>query len=479
MITLLIADDEKLIRAGVRKILLESLSVPLRIIEAKNGAEALELVRSERPELLVTDIRMPVMDGVELMRSVSAMDGAPAIIVLSGFDDFAYAKQAIQHGALAYILKPLDRSELVDAVGKAIVQRRQAEKASCERALKRVIEEGRIDLGEASALAGFASAFRCASVAGERCLASLDRLSRAEHYVIERRHGYLCLVIPSESMPLLLELGEAEGLSIGMSEEGKDVAALRTLRQQSQIALMSRFFAQAPACRSYSGENALQDPSAIDAEYNKLVERLDISQADEAAKAVSRFLDFDGSPEERRPAALFYAYSKITGDLFRRFPGYSDSDTYLHLKSIMIENLWQFSSLDEWRASVSDYVVYLSVLLKKGTVAYPFIEEALGYIAKNLDNNINMAIVANQVSVNYTYFSEKFKEHTGLNFNEYLKRLRIERAKSLLEEGCFKVYEVAERSGFSDVKYFMKTFKDLTGLSPGEYKARRQASPGP
>ena len=87
-----------------------------------------------------------------------------------------------------------------------------------------------------------------------------------------------------------------------------------------------------------------------------------------------------------------------------------------------------------------------------------------------------MAMVANQVSVNYTWFSEKFKEHTGVNFNEYLKRLRLEEAERLLEQGCFKVYEVAERAGFGDVKYFMKTFKDSTNMSPTEWKRKHAAN---
>ena len=81
-----------------------------------------------------------------------------------------------------------------------------------------------------------------------------------------------------------------------------------------------------------------------------------------------------------------------------------------------------------------------------------------------------MTVVANHVSVNYTYFSEKFKEHTGINFNDYLKNLRLAEAKRLLEKGCYKVYEVAENAGFGDVKYFMKTFKENTGVSPGEYR---------
>jgi two-component system response regulator YesN len=87
-----------------------------------------------------------------------------------------------------------------------------------------------------------------------------------------------------------------------------------------------------------------------------------------------------------------------------------------------------------------------------------------------------MAMVANQVDTNYTWFSEKFKEHTGVNFNEYLKKLRIDEACKLLEKGCYKIYEVAERSGFGDAKYFMKTFKESTGVSPGEWKRIHEKS---
>ena len=161
-------------------------------------------------------------------------------------------------------------------------------------------------------------------------------------------------------------------------------------------------------------------------------------------------------------------------NLFARFPGYTDTDVYLHLKSIMIENIWQYKNLEEWKRCVNDYIVYLAALLKQNTTEYPYITEAIDYVKKHFTKNINMAMVANQVSVNYTWFSEKFKEHTGINFNEYLKRLRLEEAERLLEQGCYKVYEVAERSGFGDVKYFMKTFRECNGMSPTEWKRKHR-----
>ena len=145
MISIVIADDEKLIRAGIKKILTTSFDVPLAIHEAKNGQEALALCKQELPELIITDIRMPIMDGVELMKQLNQLETKPAIIVLSGFDDFSYAKEAIANGAVSYILKPVDKKELITAVNSAITFSRKDEKKRNEAILKQIAEQGHLD----------------------------------------------------------------------------------------------------------------------------------------------------------------------------------------------------------------------------------------------------------------------------------------------------------------------------------------------
>ena len=124
MTELIVADDEKNIRAGLLKILSESFPGQLRIREAKNGEEALALAQDCPADIVITDIRMPKLDGVALMRALSAFANPPSIIVLSGYDDFSYAREAIRSGARAYILKPVDRNELV-ARSKTQVRRKR------------------------------------------------------------------------------------------------------------------------------------------------------------------------------------------------------------------------------------------------------------------------------------------------------------------------------------------------------------------
>ncbi|MNG12783.1 HTH-type transcriptional activator Btr [compost metagenome] len=101
-------------------------------------------------------------------------------------------------------------------------------------------------------------------------------------------------------------------------------------------------------------------------------------------------------------------------------------------------------------------------------------KKATQYIQENFDKDLNMAMVSNHVSFNYSYFSQAFKEYTGESFVHYLKRLRIERARELLATTDFKVYEISEKAGFENVKHFSRVFKEMEGVSPQEYRDLRE-----
>jgi two-component system response regulator YesN len=486
MITIVVADDEKIIRAGLKKILTSSMNVPLTIIEAKNGIEALDVCKKEQPDIIITDIRMPQMDGVELMKQLSSLSHHPAIIVLSGYDDFSYAKAAIQNGAVSYILKPVDKKELLSAVNEAVAVTKKEEKARNEKKLRAIVDEGRLETNDELLSCNFNNGLYVVTVTGDHCSEILSQtLQPVQYYILEQKKQFACFVIPREARYLLETDMSLSQFALGISTGSESISTLRTLCRQSFTAMLQCFFADGSNAAvekkrigifSFVESDEPIDFSVSDKKYERCVSKLDIATAEEAQQSVDDLLSFSNVAPAICTETLNYVYNKITTNLFTRFPGYSDNDVYLHLKSIMIENIWQFENLDEWKHCVNDYIVYLTALLKRNQTEYPYIDDAIEYIKKHYTKNINMAMVANQVSVNYTWFSEKFKEHTGVNFNEYLKRLRLEEAERLLEQGCFKVYEVAERAGFGDVKYFMKTFKDSTNMSPTEWKRKHAAN---
>ncbi|MCQ2591203.1 MAG: response regulator [Treponema sp.] len=475
MIEIVIADDEKLIRAGIAKIITKSLeNIELKIVEAKNGQEALDICKADEPQVLLTDIRMPIMDGVELMKNVSQLEVKPEIIVLSGFDDFVYAKSAIENGALSYILKPVDKTELVNAVQQAISTFRKIEKQRTEDNLKTIINEGRINKQNSLSDANFVNGYYCLNIIGNQCKnAIIQAMDNINYYTLESKKGFESIIIPREAEYIIKSDFSLSQYSIGISSPSNNISSLRFFKKQAFIAILQIFFAQEKkGVFIYEEQEQALDFTKLNDDFEHCISQLTITEPEEINKRIKALFNFATTDDSAKNKAemLFFLYTKITENLFTRFSAYTESDFYLHLKGIMIENILQCKTLEEWIKNVSDYTIYISELLKRNNVEYPFIEEALEYIKANFTKNINMAMVANQVSINYTWFSEKFKEHMGMNFNEYIKRMRIDEACRLLQKDCYKVYEVAERSGFGDVKYFMKTFKEATGLTPSEWK---------
>ncbi|WP_294431438.1 response regulator [uncultured Treponema sp.] len=472
MTKILIVDDEKLIRAGITKILSDSFDKSVIFMEAKNGAEAFEICKSELPDVMITDIRMPVMDGVALMQSVSELPQKPAIIVLSGFDDFSYAKAAIENGAMSYILKPVDENELLKVVKKALSEvRRDAQKHNEEK-LRSLISEGHFSEDVAQETAEFAkNGMYCVSLCSPLCNRSdVDFLDGVTHYIIKQKRGFMDFLISKDSLDRVISNPQFSDSSLGISRLSSSISDLRRIQHESFCALLQGFFEpEKKGVFRFSDNHSSSDFTEIDAAYEKIISSLDLLNEEELRKSVKRFLDFESIEGENHAECLFYAYNKIINGLFKRYPKFSTGDTYLYIKGLMIENIMQAATLNEWKAYVLSYSIYLLELLKNQQGKYPYITKAVAYISQHYKEDITMATVANYVSMNYTWFSEKFKEQVGLNFNDYLKKFRMQQAKLLLEKGTYKVYEVAEKCGFKDVKHFMKSFREMNGMSAGEW----------
>lgn len=473
MITILIVDDEKNIRAGIRKILQESIRYPVGFLEARNGLEALETVRTESPELVITDIRMPKMDGVAFMKEVSTLEKRPVIVVLSGYDDFTYAQNAIRYGAMSYALKPVDRNELIATATKAMARIEAERKKTIEAALKKMIEAGSRGRDPLPGSFSLREPFRYAILNAPGDAGALKPYEfGAAWYVVERKSESLGLLVKEGSLQEIERAIAGTPLSLGVSSPCANAANLRTAKRQAELALLQRFFSG--DCRVFFHAEAAgpAELSSRESTAQKLALFPGTGNAAELSECLDSLFDFRGMDAREGARALFTVATLLDAVLLRKHRERVEADAYLMLKGIMLENVFQFRTIEEYRAAVGDFVVYLDTILRKGHLEYPFIAEAIDFIRLHYTEDINMTVVANHVSVNYTYFSEKFKEHTGINFNDYLKNLRIGEAKRLLEKGCYKVYEVSRSAGFGDVKYFMKTFKEITGLSPGEYRKR-------
>ena len=132
-------------------------------------------------------------------------------------------------------------------------------------------------------------------------------------------------------------------------------------------------------------------------------------------------------------------------------------------------SLYTYKNIDEWKTDLIKFLQKENEKRKNELPDNTFVSKAIAYVEENYAKNINMAVVSNEVGISYTYFSEKFKEYTKVNFNDFLTSYRVKKAKELLEKGYYRIYEVSEKCGFSGPRYFIKIFKQETGVTPTAY----------
>ena len=383
MNSILIAEDEKLIRAGIRT-MTERSGVPFReIFEAKNGEEALAILREKPVDLLLTDIRMPKMDGIDLVRALHAEGYSPVIMAISGYDDFSYAVEMLRNGVSEYLLKPLERDKFKEALEKAdaLVHEKDRDLKDIEAELEAARQEKLRDFFTSEARQAKPSE---ALVAGAK-----------KYFTESRRTRRLQLV----------GTGKVEELNTEWHS----------------------FFEAAR--RGYvDGEEFIQEL---------------ILDAKELADIYSGALS-----EEKKTRLL----------------------------SLKESDILACGSLENLEETFMNFLIGMqrdSEALHEEPVRRK-ISLAIRYIEENYASDINMAVVSNYVSMNYSLFSYAFKQYTGENFVTYLKNIRLKKAKEMLETTDEKVLSIGAAVGYENSKHFMKLFKSEYGISPSEYRKNMQ-----
>ncbi|MDE7204487.1 MAG: AraC family transcriptional regulator, partial [Lachnospiraceae bacterium] len=144
---------------------------------------------------------------------------------------------------------------------------------------------------------------------------------------------------------------------------------------------------------------------------------------------------------------------------------------------LRFQNIYQFANIDELMEELTGWMIGFHEKIDTEFDDYKNkskMKQALAYIEENYDKDLNMAVISNYVSMNYSLFSYAFKQYTGKNFVNYLKALRVNEAKRLLEETDMRVIEISQKVGYENEKHFMKLFKSQCGVSPTEYRKNMQ-----
>lgn len=526
MYRLLIVDDEYLVIEGLKKLVDWKRHGMTLAAEASSGREGVRLAAEHKPDIVITDINMPDLSGLDMMKLM--LDSNPRIkfIVLSGYDDFHWAKRAFGYGAVDYLLKPVDLAQLNAVLEKAAQKIREEDSAGKQReelaramsrslaALKKdVLSElmtGRYSseetLAEKLKLAGivFGDSPCAAFVAREKSAPDTPAHRRQERkefllgvlHALEDEgwgYGYLSdegalvflVCVPGTSSRWCAVLGrdvarrfafEDNGVVLGIGREYGRSARIKFSYIEAERAVAHQYLVSSPVVHYEDIQRQLMllekvgyPPQFVDS----VLEGLKASDRE----IVVRALDAYHAGLSGKKIELTHFKSVMTEFLFAVRNGLKGmnvdlskafidefADIYSMNEKQSIEEVW--AVVRQYLACVTDYIDSMS---SRG--GRQVIKEVMRIIDESYtDSSLTLSDVAGRVFLTPNYVSMLVKKETGQSFSDILLRKRVEKAKELLFDETLKTYEIADRVGYTDNNYFFKVFKKVVGMSPGDFR---------
>lgn len=525
---ILIVDDEPRHLRGMAA-MVQAMRPHAHVSVAKDGEVALASIRSELPDVILSDIQMPNMDGLALLKWLEVEAIQTKVVIVSAFNLFDYAQTAIRYGASDYLLKPVD-ADKVEALLQRMEQKlaaevvEQGEAADLKQRLQLTSSayrsqllhqwlSGELSPGEGERLDDWAvlqevdllilSEISTGSSTGGHPVMSLelltDRLSQ-----LGARFGQVC-TFPLQTVPnqggrvvtaiklseparlsmLIPELrallkaisehGEADGRlfhGIGCrSPEAEKLADIPQLYQHAQTALTHTFHAEWQGVTS-SVELVLPVTSSFRLDGEQLFEALQDSTMD-AAEAMCRSAFRELASGGNTDPKLMKDYASLTlMKMKSRTKEIVDRDIGIAITEVVVSEIPMCRGSEELMALLLQSLekVHRSMVLRKQDRNELIMEDCIGWIDQNFCEDLTLDMAAERFHFNPSYFSTLIKSRTGRSFSDHLTEARMRRAKELLSAGQFKIYEIAEQCGYRDTKYFTRMFKKQVGLSPEAYK---------
>ena len=495
MLTVLLIDDEPILRAGMRSIIDWAGSYCEIIGEAADGQSGLALLEDLQPDIALVDVKMPGMSGIEMIRLAKGRGIGTKFIVLSGYSDFEFTKQAILLGVDAYLLKPVEEEELIHTLATLhvrILQERNTrgllakghEELLSER-IRLLIERGAsyVQTEEALSLLGkppYAVTLLWHTAAGGDTAPERARqvaLCRAEGYFAFESDAVCAVLradteagIRKEAQRLAQAFGRAgmEDLAWIVGTSAAEIGQLHDGWNAAREVLLGAFvyldcpvvFAQdLLPCRTEKQAGRVE---VLVEQITTAAKILDTEQVDQSLGAL--FALFQGGAYAE--GEIKTIASNLILELLAKAKAQSTQPLPFDREGILLE-MYQAENLRQLMDLLGTHVRNLSALMSDVT-ADTIVKRMVSYIEKNHAERLTLEVLGIMFGYNSAYLGRIFKKHTGVSFPEYLESARIERAKVLLREGM-KVYQVSEQVGFSNQAYFGAKFKRRVGMSPKEY----------
>jgi len=485
MKTLLIVEDEKMIRQGI-KTMVQRSGVPVEvIIECNNGETALEVIKEQKIDVMFTDIRMPKMDGIELVKRMQSCEHIPLTVAISGYDDFAYAVEMLRNGVREYILKPIEREKIVSILQKLNDELENEKDAAWTsqkigyQQMKHMILSDAVTEEEWAAMEKqYAEHFYQESYRVCCRRAQKQNLSAGgvQNYILlEELEENDVFIVPEEKYLFLLK-NELQDDYVGTSARHEGIRALKAAYEEARV-MRKVAFSRNKQEMVYSGEKEripekLLEGAAklIEASANmQRVQLMGTERLEELEKSFKQ-LFFETKNGRIEPEAFEECIRSFFEDLQKTYRNViGDEEEHIEVCKM----IWNENCIDDYEEKFMDALVAIHEKIHSRFDINKNSQKmklAVEYIEENYASDLNMAVVSNYISMNYSLFSYSFKQYTGSNFVNFLKDIRMKKAKELLAETDMKIIEISQEVGYDNEKHFMKIFKAACGVSPSEYR---------
>lgn len=493
---ILIVEDELLVRQAVKYILSGRADTYEIVGETSNGSEACALIDQLKPHVVISDVIMPVLDGLELTKYIKTKHPSTYVIILSGYSDFEYVKTCFKYGVTEYILKPKLTPEILYGIldnictklGVQTTVHENDSKAFFEMALtehlnitppQKMQDKHIATIGiNLTKILGYQESqddfFH--EILTEK-IQSIFSVETLEFHLTKDRI-LLCLVF-TEDQQLFLE--NINSLTTVLSSKMLGAKVIYTLPSNVFVNITEN------VSNVYkTSKNQFFMPNNM---YSVKAEHIKKEKFDVYGVYREKIAFFEES---------FAVTHKYLCDV--HFPcGYDEEDVKKQVEHIIYTCIEYFRenkmlidtpsidpfsimnivsdmySLDDLIAQLEDVFLSINSIIKNlNSPEDKLVNKMIDYIQENSSEQLNLKQVADEFHVSYSYLSTYLSHKLGLGFSEYLNKLRVETAKTMLQNTEFSVSEICGKVGYLDQSYFSKVFKKMVGVSPTAYRREVQ-----
>ena len=538
MYRILLVDDEILVREAIKENI-DWAALDCQLVGVcENGQEAAEFVRKQPVDIVLTDILMPYMDGMELSHFLHDHYPDIVIVVFSGFGEFEYAKKAIQYNVSEYMLKPVTAMELREVIGKMKVkvdQRREEKQrlerltkkskgyqknahiirskalealVNCTKELDESLEELRDNGVVLSAASYRVAAFDLDLYSGlyqldtekhqESALMSFVLFNVSDEIVTRERAGIVyqegnnrvCVLFTGKDSrefsgkitricrEIQSKLREMMGMevSIGIGCWVHTLKQLVISSQSAGKALQYRYLLGGNLLFDMEKE-AVDQPLLLQECLTRLVYAMKIGNKEGMELALAKIEEDIKAARVDKSCACVYLQQVIRAVDQARESITTEMDTFFEKRERLIRKVTEQKTFQSAIRIVKEFAeeIFEELSQVNGSSNHRQALRALDYIQNHyMDSSLSLSDICAHLNISTSYFSMIFKEETGGTFTEVLIKTRMQKAMELLENTTLKNYEIAEKVGFSDPHYFGISFKKMTGKTPTEYAREKR-----